>query len=84
MLDDDGHRLERGKRYAVCDKTYNLYRKAPYAENFEFIDPRDGVLLEKAGLFDCSGMRLRHPKETKGQEYDATTTAGECCGPDSC
>ena len=32
VLDDDNHRMERGKRYAVCDKTYNLYKKAPYRE----------------------------------------------------
>src|SRR6266478_483353 len=24
VLDDDNHRMQRGKRYAVCDKTYNL------------------------------------------------------------
>lgn len=84
VLDDDGHRMERGVRYAVCDKTYKLYRAAPYADYFEFIDPRDEIPLEKAALFDCKGMRLRHPKETKGQDYDATTNAGECCGPDGC
>src|SRR5262249_17860176 len=28
VLDDDNHRMERGKRYAVCDKTYHLYKKA--------------------------------------------------------
>src|SRR5439155_200570 len=39
VLDDDNHRMERGKRYAVCDKTYNLYRKAPYDKFFEFVDP---------------------------------------------
>src|SRR5439155_367639 len=39
VLDDDNHRMERGKRYAVCDKTYNLYKKAPYQEFFEFVDP---------------------------------------------
>jgi len=39
VLDDDNHRMERGKRYAVCDKTYNIYRKAPYSDSFEFIEP---------------------------------------------
>ena len=29
VLDDDNHRMERGVRYAVCDKTYNLYRRRP-------------------------------------------------------
>src|SRR5438552_10733237 len=39
VLDDDNHRMERGRRYAVCDNTYNLYKKAPYRDFFEFVDP---------------------------------------------
>lgn len=86
VLDDDGHRMERGKRYAVCDKTYHLLRKAPYAQFFEFVEPIAEIPLAEAKPFDCSGMRLRHPKETKGQEYDATTEAevGRCCDGGSC
>jgi len=45
ILDDDNHRMERGVRYAVCDKTYNLYRKEPYRAFFEFVDPRDEIPL---------------------------------------
>jgi ubiquinone/menaquinone biosynthesis C-methylase UbiE len=84
VLDDDHHRLERGRRYAVCDKTYQLYRKAPYCEFFEFIDPRVAVPIEQAGPFDCDGMRLRHPKETKGENYTATTEASQCCDGGDC
>ena len=73
VLDDDNHRMERGKRYAVCDKTYNLYKKAPYREFFEFVDPIVDVPLAEAKPFDCSRTSLRHPKETKGQDYNATT-----------
>jgi len=47
VLDDDNHRMERGKRYAVCDKTYNLYKKAPYSKCFEFVEPIVDVLLPK-------------------------------------
>ncbi len=79
VLDDDGHRMVRGARYAVCDKTFNLYRKAPYSEYFEFIEPREPVALEKAKPFDCSRTALRHPKETKGQDYVVTTAASSCC-----
>ena len=82
VLDDDGHHMERGVRYAVCDKTFNLYRQAPYAGSFEFVEPVQNIPPDEAKLFDCAGMRVRHPKETKGEDYDATTTAGECCGPD--
>ncbi len=81
VLDDDGHRMERGGRYAVCDKTFNLYRKSPYAEHFEFIEPRDEVPLSEAKPFDCSRTAHRHPKETKGQDYAATTEASDCCAP---
>jgi len=79
ILDDDGHAMERGKRYAVCDKTYNLYQKAPYREFFEFIDPINDIPLADAKPFDCSGTRERHPRETKGLEYNATTDASTCC-----
>jgi len=85
VLDDDGHRLGRGDRIAVCDKTFQLYRKAPYAEHFEFIEPRVPVPLEQAESYDCGRTRLRHPRETKGMDYDATTEASECCdGGDCC
>jgi len=86
ILDDDNHRMERGRRYAVCDKTYNLYKKAPYREFFEFVDPIAEVPLAEAKAFDCSRTSLRHPKETKGQNYDVTTEANDkCCdGGGSC
>jgi arsenite methyltransferase len=86
VLDDDNHRMERGRRYAVCDKTYNLYRKAPYREFFEFVVPVVDVSLSDAKPFDCARTSLRHPKETKGQDYNATTEANsKCCdGGGSC
>ena len=84
VLDDDNHRMERGRRYAVCDKTYNIYRKAPYAEFFEFIEPLTPVPLDEAQPFDCTRTALRHPKETKGQDYTATTDAAQCCDGGSC
>jgi len=84
VLDDDNHRMERGKRYAVCDKTYNLYRKRPYAEHFEFVDPLVDVALAQAKPFDCARTTLRHPEETKGQAYIVTTEANKCCDGGSC
>jgi arsenite methyltransferase len=79
VLDDDGHRLERGKRYAVCDKTFQLYRKQPYKDFFAFIEPIKEIPREDAKPFNCSGTRLRHPKETKGQNYNVTTGGVQCC-----
>ncbi len=84
VLDDDNHRMERGVRYAVCDKTYNLYRKAPYREFFEFIEPLKDIPLGEAKPFDCSRTARRHPKETKGRDYKATTEASTCCDGGYC
>lgn len=84
VLDDDGHRFARGQRFAVCDKTFQLYRQAPYREHFEFVEPLTSVPLSAAKPFDCVGMRLRHPKETKGQDYQATTPASQCCDGGQC
>ncbi len=85
VLDDDNHRMERSKRYAVCDKTYNLYKKAPYRDFFEFVDPIVDLPLAEAKPFDCSHNSLRHPKETKGQDYSATTEANsKCCDGGAC
>jgi ubiquinone/menaquinone biosynthesis C-methylase UbiE len=84
VLDDDNHRMERGRRYAVCDKTYNIYRKAPYAESFEFVEPLTPIPLDEANPFDCSRTALRHPKETKGQDYNVTTDASQCCDGGTC
>ncbi len=84
VLDDDNHRMERGLRYAVCDKTFNLYRKAPYADYFEFIEPRHDIPLEESKPFDCARTAIRHARETKGLDYDATTDAAQCCDGGSC
>lgn len=85
VLDDDGHQLERGRRYAVCDKTYRLYSREPYAGMFDFVDPLEEIPLESAAPFDCSRTVLRHPRETKGEDYEATTEPVACCEPgDNC
>ncbi|MGH9380195.1 MAG: methyltransferase domain-containing protein [Thermoanaerobaculia bacterium] len=85
VLDDDGHRIPRGQRYAVCDKTFQIFSRTPYREHFELVEPREPVPLAEARRFDCTGDGLRHPRETKGQGYDATTeSVAPCCGQDGC
>lgn len=84
ILDDDGHRIERGRRYAVCDKTFRLLGREPYAGHFELIEPREEVPLEAASPFDCTRDTIRHPRETKGEEYRLTTDGPSCCEPGSC
>jgi ubiquinone/menaquinone biosynthesis C-methylase UbiE len=83
VVDDDGHTLERGARMAVCDKTFKLYSQAPYEGQFILVPPREEVPLESAGAFDCTRDHKRHPRETKGMEYDVTKLSGAVCGPDS-
>ena len=85
VLDDDDHRMERGKRYAVCDKTFRIYGQEPYSEFFDFIEPLQEIPLENAEPFDCTRTALRHPKESKGVDYDVTTDPqGACCEPGDC
>ncbi|HYG62428.1 MAG TPA: methyltransferase domain-containing protein [Thermoanaerobaculia bacterium] len=78
VLDDDGHRMRRGERYAVCGKTFRLYQREPYGSCFELIEPLEEVPLAAAQPFDCSRTALRHPRETKGRDYEATTEAKPC------
>ena len=85
VLDDDGHYMERGRRYAVCDKTFQIYSKAPYRDFFDLVEPVTEIPLADAEPFDCSGTTLRHPRETKGLDYDVTTDPqGACCEPGDC
>ncbi len=84
VRDDDGHTYYRGERMAVCDKTFKLLQREPYAGMFEAIEPRETIPLEQAELFDCAVDQRRHPRVTKGQDYDATTEASDCCGPSDC
>jgi ubiquinone/menaquinone biosynthesis C-methylase UbiE len=83
VIDDDGHTLERGARTAVCEKTFKLYSQPPYAGQFIIVAPREDVPIEKAGVFDCSRDHRRHPRETKGMDYNVTQLSGSVCGPDS-
>lgn len=82
VIDDDGHVLERGKRMAVCDKTFQLYKRDPYAEDIIAVEPLEPISLADAPPFDCKGTGFRHPRETKGTDYHVTNLAGlACCQP---
>ena len=80
VLDDDGHALERGERIAVCDKTFQIYSKEPYASQMILVEPIENIELENAKEFDCKRTAKRHPRETKGLEYNLTDLTGEMCG----
>ena len=83
VTDDDGHAFVRGERTAVCRKTYEIYSKEPYADQFEQVEPLEQG--DDPEPFQCTGKIMRrHPRQTKGHDYDATIEAGECCEPGSC
>jgi hypothetical protein len=84
VVDDDGNRLRRGVREAVCGKTFELYGGPPYAGQFELIEPRVPVTAAEAGEFDGPRGARRDPRETKGGGYDATNDPDQCCGDGGC
>lgn len=83
VVDDDNHVLSRGERIAVCEKTFEIYSKPPYQDQFILVPPREEVPPESAGVFDCSRDQKRHPRETKGVEYKVTSAVGSACAPGS-
>jgi SAM-dependent methyltransferase len=85
VLDDDGHRLIRGRRMAVCEKTFRLYSQPPYRGQFIAIEPSEEVPAENAKPMDCRRGTRRDPRETKGADYRITTgPGGVCCEPGQC
>jgi SAM-dependent methyltransferase len=84
VTDDDGHVLERGKRVAVCDKTFQIYMREPYAADVLPVEPYEDIPPEEAQAFDCKRSALRHPRETKGMDYELTDLSGDAfCEPGS-
>ncbi|GMT42747.1 MAG: methyltransferase [bacterium] len=69
--DDDGHVLARGQRMAVCEKTFKILGKEPYADSIVAVPPKIEVEGEKP--FDCSRSAMRLPGETKSGAAPVTT-----------
>ncbi len=88
VCDDDGHTFFRGERMAVCDKTFNIMtnRKGPYGEDIIGIEPMTEIPLSEGKPFDCEINALRHPRQTKGLDYNATTDQVNdcCCSEEAC
>ncbi|MDJ0636346.1 MAG: methyltransferase domain-containing protein [Xenococcaceae cyanobacterium MO_188.B29] len=87
VQDDDGHTFCRGERMAVCDKTYQILTSccSPYSQDIIPVPPYENIPLEEAETFSCKNKAIRHPKETKGSEYNLTNTNDlECCSPGEC
>jgi arsenite methyltransferase len=86
VVDDDGHTLYRGKRMAVCDKTFHIYSSEPYAGDITPIPPARLIPLEQATPYDCRKNETRDPRDTKRNPGASPLTllpgAGDCCSPE--
>ncbi|MDP2309870.1 MAG: methyltransferase domain-containing protein [Pseudomonadota bacterium] len=84
--DDDGHVFRRGERVAVCAKTFTLLTTGPYEGQTIGIEPLTTIPEAERALFDCTRTSARHPRESKGLDYDETRDGtGACCAPgESC
>lgn len=82
VMDDDGHTLRRGERMAVCEKTFEIYNRQPYAQDILPVQPHHPVDPKSALPFNCRNGAVREPRETKGNEFQLTQLPEEgCCGP---
>ena len=85
VMDDDGHTLYRGKRMAVCGKTFEIYSREPYASQITPVPPHTRVSQEDAQEFDCHRNAVRDARVSKGPDYHATDLPGsDCCGDSVC
>ena len=84
VIDDDGHILERGARMAVCQKTFEIYQREPYSNQIIAVEPLEEIAEADATPFDCKRSVKRHPRETKGMDYDVTDVSNELCSTDGC
>jgi hypothetical protein len=71
-------------RAAVCDKTFKSLQSGAYSGHFAALEPLKAVAPEAAQPFNCAKGARRHPKETKGQDYVATTEASICIEGSEC
>ncbi len=88
VKDDDGHKLFRGQRMAVCDKTFNLYTdpNGPYADHIIGIEPYETIPLDDAKPFNCRVNAIRDARTQKGEDFNSTIKpeSDSCCGDDGC
>ncbi len=76
-MDDDGHVLQRAVPPAVCEKTFQIYCREPYAHQFEYLAPEappSEILPFACGVEPSR----RDPSGLKGLHGSGS------CGPDGC
>lgn len=88
VTDDDGHSYLRGKRIAVCDKTFHTLTDplGPYAGEVIPVPPYEEVAIESAAAFACRGTTIRDPRVTKAGDSRITELSDgtACTGPECC
>jgi arsenite methyltransferase len=85
VVDDDGHSFRRGERTAVCEKTFQIMTREPYGALFDAVFPLAAMDPAEGRPFDCARRAPRHPRETKGFDYDVTTgPEGRACSEPGC
>jgi len=82
VVDDDGHRLRRGERTAVCRKTFGILTGAPYGDSVAPVPPLVPVDPADARPFDCRATPRRDPAETKHGAAPRDVAPG--CGDGAC
>jgi arsenite methyltransferase len=86
VLDDDEHVYERGVPTAVCAKTFEILSGAPYAGQFELLEPAQAVDPASAPLFACAppvsltptGV-VASPRRTTSGMTSSAASDGACC-----
>jgi SAM-dependent methyltransferase len=74
--DDEGHVFYRGKRMAVCERTYNFLTSGPYNDDFIGISPAQ----QTEGQAWCAPTgTVRPASETKGGIHGNAKVGGSCC-----
>ena len=74
--DDEGHVFYRGKRMAVCERTYNFLTSGPYGDDFIGISPAQ----QTEGQAWCAPTgTVRPASETKGGIHGNAKVGGSCC-----
>lgn len=88
VVDDEGHVLVRGRRTALCDRTFQAFTNpdSPYAAHVIPVPPNKDVPLESADPYDSTHPVAHHPRETKRDTILGLESPGDdsCCGGSSC
>lgn len=76
VRDDDGHEFPRGRRMAVCERTFRSLTEGPYRGDFIGIAPA----VEREPVTWCAPPgTLRPAAETRGGGHSGGDAGGSCC-----